>query len=373
MTATSPRIRWRPAALAATLIVIVIVAVVVTFAVDTSGGAGDPPATTSLTAAHTFLRGYVEADGRVTRPGNNNDTVSEGQAYALLLAEVANEPRSFARIWHWTAAHLQQPDGLLAWHASSSGAVLSTTPASDADLLTAWALSRASGPDSGEYHAQARRMASAILANETVKNGPFLLAAGPWATGSPGSLDPSYWSPLAFAALAKFTHDSRWLALARSASVYVRALTDNGALLPPDWARLVGNAATAEPAPGGAAPQTQYGLDAQRVVVWMASSCTLSDRRLAAKWWPLLSTNGRAGALALGTKGNIIDHSSNALTYVAAAAAARAAGDSSAVDSLLTRARAVQKQSPNYYGGAWVALGEALLTTNALGSCAGQG
>ncbi|HEX3805069.1 MAG TPA: glycosyl hydrolase family 8 [Solirubrobacteraceae bacterium] len=351
--------------------VLIAIAAVATFELDTSSD-GHSATTASLTAAKAFLRTYVKHDGRVTRPGNDDDTVSEGQSYGLLLAEVAHRPATFAQIWRWTASHLQQPDGLLAWHANSSGAVLSKTPATDADVLTAWALSRASGPGSSEYHAQARRMASAILANETIKKGPLLLAAGPWGTGSPGSLDPSYWSPLAFDGLAKFTGDSRWTALARSSSVYIRALTANGSLLPPDWARLDGNNATAEPAPNGSVPQTQYGLDAQRVVLWMASSCAASDRKLAAKWWPLLSPKGRAAAIALGTKGNVIDTSSNALTYVAAAAAARAAGDDDAMNGLLAKARAAQAQAPNYYGGAWVALGEALLTTKALGSCAGQ-
>jgi endoglucanase len=369
MTGTRNRIGWRPVTLA---VILIAIAAVVTVELDTENGGNYSQTGTPLAAAHEFLRTYVQSDGRVTRPGNQDDTVSEGQAYGLLLAEVADQPATFAKIWHWTAAHLQQPDGLLAWHADSAGKVLSTTPASDADLLTAWALSRASGPGSSEYHAQARRIASAILANEVVKSGPYLLAAGPWGTGSPASLDPSYWSPLAFAGLAKFTGDPRWTKLAHSSSVYISALTANGSLLPPDWARLDGNVATAEPAPDGSAPTTQYGLDAQRVVVWMASSCTASDRQLAAKWWSLLAPKGRASAIALGTKGNVIDGSGNALSYVAAAAAAQAAGDDDAMNDLLAQARATQAKAPNYYGGAWVALGEALLTTRALGSCAGQ-
>jgi endoglucanase len=337
------------------------------------GGSGTATLGSPIVAARAFLRSYVQRDGRVTRPGNDNDTVSEGQAYGLLISEIADEPDTFARIWHWTASHLQQPDGLLAWHANATGDVLSKTPASDADLLAAWALSRASGRGSGEYHAQARRIAEAILDKETITDGPTLLAAGPWATGSPGWLDPSYWSPLAFEGLAAFTGERRWHELATSTSVYVRALSDHGALLPPDWARLEGNAATAAPAPGGDARHTQYGLDAQRVVVWMATSCNAADRQLAARWWPLLRAPGRAGAIALGTKGNVIDPSTNALSFVAAAAAAQAAGDTAAMRRLLRRARATQAHAPDYYGGAWLALGDALLTDNALGSCAGKG
>jgi endo-1,4-beta-D-glucanase Y len=46
-----------------------------------------------------FLAKYVLPDGRVARPDQGDDTVSEGQAYGLLLAEVADEPAVFGRIW----------------------------------------------------------------------------------------------------------------------------------------------------------------------------------------------------------------------------------------------------------------------------------
>ncbi|MDE3130139.1 MAG: hypothetical protein KGL16_03225 [Acidobacteriota bacterium] len=371
MTRTPLRPRRRVTAIAAGLGLSAVVSV----SVLGTTGAGQPPAASPSTvaAARSFLARFVMADGRVSRPGQGSDTVSEGQAYALLLAQVARQPATFARVWRWTAAHLQQPDGLLAWHANADGVVLSPTAASDADLLSAWALSRASGPGSSGYHVQARRLARAILARETIRSGPYLLAAGPWATGSPGTLDPSYWSPLALNGLARFTRDARWRRLAHGAGVYLGAITDGGALLPPDWARLQGNAATAEPAPGGGSAQVQYGLDAQRVVVWMATSCAAAERRLAARWWPLLAPRGRAGAIALGTEGNVIDPDANALSYVAAAAAAVAAGDGRAMRTLLGRARTAEAGSRDYYGGAWLALGDALLTTNALGGCAGKG
>jgi endoglucanase len=82
-------------------------------------------------------RQYVLPDGRVTRPDQGNDTVSEGQAYGLLLAEAAGKPAVFGRIWRWTQVHLQLPSGLFAYHANSAGRVISTQPASDADLLIA--------------------------------------------------------------------------------------------------------------------------------------------------------------------------------------------------------------------------------------------
>jgi endoglucanase len=57
------------------------------------------------------------------------------------------------------------------------------------------------------------------------------------------------------------------------------------------------------------------------------------------------------------------------ITLVAAAGAAKAAGDSGAVATLLDVAQQLDSQHPTYYGGAWVALGRLLLTTNRLEPC----
>ncbi|HWF73857.1 MAG TPA: glycosyl hydrolase family 8 [Solirubrobacteraceae bacterium] len=361
---------WRPILVSLLLIAAATTATVV---IDTAAA---PTAATGQPAADArgFLRAYVDPSGRVVRRDQGNTTVSEGQAYALLLAQAAGEPATFARVWSWTRSHLLEPSGELAYLTDASGAVTDPTPASDADVLAAWALSRATGRHASAYHAQARRMAAAILANETVtRANMLLLAAGPWATGSPASLDPSYWEPTAFEALARFTGDRRWSKLAASANHVSASLTHSGALLPPDWARLDGAVASPTPAPNHQAPQVQYGLDAQRLVVWMASSCTAADRGLAARWWRILAPASRSGALALTPTGAVLQGQTSSLPYVAAAAAAGAAGDGPARARLLGQARAVERRYPTYYGAAWLALGETLLETGALGGCGARG
>ncbi len=62
---------------------------------------------------------------------------------------------------------------------------------------------------------------------------------------------------------------------------------------------------------------------------------------------------------------------SHPASYVAAAAAAKAAGDDEAAEQLLDRAQQADSSQPTYYGSAWVALGRAMLTSSALGSCPG--
>jgi endo-1,4-beta-D-glucanase Y len=319
-------------------------------------------------AAGAFLTSYVDSDGRVVRHDQGNDTVSEGQAYALLLAEAAGDESRFASIWDWTRTHLQEPDGLFAFRTDAAGNVADPQPASDADVLIAWALVEAKGPNAAVYHLEGRRVATAVLAHETVRRGSTLmLAAGPWATGEPVTLDPSYWAPAAFEALSSATGDIRWSELDDATFVLSNELTSGGTLLPPDWAKVDSTTPVAEPAPNRSALDVQYGLDAQRLVVWLATSCDARGPALAARLNSLLTD--RENSLALTQRGQVISVQTNATPIVAAAAAAQAAGDTARRDSLLAQAAAENAANPTYYGSAWVALGRTLLTTNLLGGC----
>jgi endoglucanase len=336
------------------------------------GLAHDPsPAGLAARDARAFLGGYVDPHGRVVRRDQAGDTVSEGQAYAMLLAQSVGDSATFARVWRWTQVHLQRPDGLFAYLTSASGRIRDATPAADADVLIAWSLGRAVGPHAAAYHAEARRVASAILRRETARRGGMLLlAAGPWATGAPVSIDPSYWAPEAFTGLARLTRDRRWLDVTRSSLALAVSITRDGTLLPPDWARVDASTPTPTPAPNGQVPRVQYGLDAQRLVVWLGAGCEPAGRRLTARWASMLSTRARSRALALSTRGSVISTATNALPLVAAAAAAQAAGDTARRDRLLAEAASTQAGHPTYYGAAWLALGRTLLTTSALGGCA---
>ena len=52
--------------------------------------------------AARFIQVYVRPDGRVVRLDQGRDTVSEGQAYGLLLAQAAGDQQAFCRMWTWT-------------------------------------------------------------------------------------------------------------------------------------------------------------------------------------------------------------------------------------------------------------------------------
>jgi endoglucanase len=312
-------------------------------------------------AAGRFLERYVEDDGRVVRRDQGGDTVSEGQAYALLLAAAEGDEERFARVWAWTRDHLRRPDGLLAWR-WADGRVADPEAASDADLDTARALLLAA-ERFGEpaYERAGRALARAVAAHETAGGGPAagaahadggaVLVAGPWARDR-AVVNPGYWSPRAFAALGQ-------RGLAASARRLVDRLTRSS--LPPDWASA--GAPTGPPAGG----DPQYSYDALRVPIRLAESCDPADRALAARLWPRLREHPGAPARAL--DGTPLTGAEHPAALAAAAAAARAAGDRAAASTLLDRAARLDAEQPTYYGAAWVALAHVMLETGALGSC----
>jgi cellulose synthase (UDP-forming) len=333
--------------------------------------------------AESFFSDYVQGDGRVVRTDQGGDTVSEGQAYAMLLAVALDDKARFDQVWKWTKDNLQQSSGLLAYH-WSNGHVDSSEPATDADLDAARALVLAGKRfESDEYTNAGVRIGEAVLSEETSQvSGLPVLVAGPWARSSTPIVNPSYFSPRAYADLASAHHDSRWDDVTGTSRSIESALTGNGASLPPDWARVdalvpSGGEAAAQTqaiaAPSGAAASTSSsssptsGLDALRLAVRSAESCVPADRRIAAHLWPLYRRHPGMATYAL--NGSPIGDLTHAASYVAAAAAAKAAGDDGATEQLLDQAQRVNSSHPTYYGAAWVALGRVMLTSSALGSC----
>jgi endo-1,4-beta-D-glucanase Y len=323
-------------------------ALAVAMSLAACGGGG--PASQATSAAAGFLTRYVTHDGRVIRHDQGGDIVSEGQAYAMLLAEAAGRPERTRAVWSWTAAHLRRPDGLFAWHASGSGRVEDPQSATDADVLIAYALLRYAGPGADELRSEGRRTAAAVLTNESVAlpGGAPLLVAGPWAaSASPPVVNPSYLMPGVFEALGSLTGDDRWTRAAAASVTAIRELTDGGRHLPPDWAVLTGGRLVAAPAPGGGTV-AGYGQDAARLPVWFATACDPGARGIAAGWWRNgLSAGDPAGASPLG--------------LIARSAAAAAAGERPVAGRLQRRAAALAARAPTYYGDAWAALGPALL------------
>jgi endo-1,4-beta-D-glucanase Y len=344
----------------------------VVFALPVDGGrlAHPPAGNPGGDRVERFFARYVSADGRVIRRDQGGDTVGEGQAYAMLMAVSRGDRAGFERTWSWARDQLRRDDGLLA-HRWAEGRVVDADSASDADLDAAHALVLAASRfNTPVYRRDGLEIASAILEKETVRvGGQLVLVAGTWAQGGrPAQINPSYFSPRAFAVLAEASGDRRWTELRRSSSSLVDEMTAASPGLAPDWAE-VGPDAAVRPAaaPSDEAQGPRFGFEAVRVPLRWAWACDERERRLAARPWDFL--RGQAGggiAPEYGLDGKRLAPGTHPGSTVAGAAAAHAAREAGVAERLLDRAAADDRHSPSYYGAALVALGHLLLETDSL-------
>jgi hypothetical protein len=338
-----------------------------------SSGAGPtaPEKTYTYTAdeaGRAFLAGYVEDDGRVVRTDQGGDTVSEGQAYALLVAVGLGDAETFETVWTWTEENLQRPDGLLSWRWDGGG-VVDASAASDADLDAARALVLAGDRfDEPRYAAAGLALGRAVLDLETVQTAAGrVLLAGQWATTEPYAYNPSYASPAATAVLREASGDPRWAELDTGSRAVTTALL-GAAPLPPDWAQVHADG-TVEAMPGaqGRGVSVRYGYDAARTAIRFAESCDPADRALAAGLAGPLDRGGDAAERDLG--GSPLGDGSSVVAANAQAAAVAAAGDTDHAVEELADGDHLAQSAGSYYGAAWAALGRLMLTDGVLGGC----
>jgi endoglucanase len=371
----------RPAAALAVLLGVVVLLV---FSGCGGGGGGGAVATATSAqgtgptaenqaddAARAFLDRYVTPDGRVQRIDQGGDTVGEGQAYGMLLAAATGDSQRFDSIWGWTKANLRRQDGLLSflWR---DGRVQDPQAASDADLDATRALLVASC----RFHRPSLRqeglqLAKTIINEETASvNGNLVLTAGPWATHAPQTVNPSYFSPATFADLQAATGDGRWGSLAASSRSITSALMQPPSRLPPDWAKLQGTKPVPISPPSSPGTPPEFGFDAVRTLIRMAEDPNPAGQRIAAGAWPVFEgQDPNTLAVEHHLDGKPAGNTRNPVVLVSAAAAAGAAGQPAARDRYLRAAEELDKQTPTYYGSAWVALGRIMLTTKLLNAC----
>ncbi|MFJ3384237.1 MULTISPECIES: glycosyl hydrolase family 8 [unclassified Curtobacterium] len=341
-----------------------------------AGGASTPTSTTapdgtrSAAELRTAFLDRYERNGRIVRIDQGDDTVSEGQAYGLLIAYAAGDRERFDDIWTWTREHMLTDDDLLAWRWTTDGGIADGQSASDADLDAARALVLAGSAWGDERYTKAgKRVAAAVLDHETATTdlGRILLP-GPWADSEPYRYDASYASPAAYRVLASATGDDRWAELEAGSRAVTKAVLEKSDL-PSDWSQVHADGSV-DPMPAtGNDARVLYGYDAMRMPLRYAEACTGADRSLAASIAPTLRrTTQLAAQLDLG--GTAVTGDKSALAYVARAAAEQAAGSTAAASKDIDRADRTAATTPTYYGDAWAALGATMLTSDVLGGCA---
>lgn len=223
---------------------------------------------------HYYLRG-----GRIIRPKNGDDTVSEGQAYAMLRAVWLDDRATFDEVYRWTEENLSRfpryGDHLLAWHyvpdRLAGPPVIDYTPALDADLDYALALFLAAKkwPDQrrpiglAPYRDKAMAVAGSMMAKAVYPHPSGELVLLPWPLANVKEpeksllLNPSYFSPGHYRVFGRETGDARWNKLAEDTYRQVNRLLnyggDDDAITPtvPDWILMTADGSFAvDPARG---------------------------------------------------------------------------------------------------------------------------
>lgn len=195
---------------------------------------------TALSAANSsynlwkskYVQNVNTNEARVVRPENNNDTVSEGMGYGMLLSYFANDEATFSKLWNYVQKYLD-PKGLMNWQISSSGQVIGQGSATDADEDIAYALLRADSKWPGKgYGQEAKNMISAMMKTEVLSSN-LINPGDNW--GDTKIINPSYLAPSYYKAFAESTGDTRWLTVANTSLSWLEKASDPTTGLLPDW------------------------------------------------------------------------------------------------------------------------------------------
>jgi endo-1,4-beta-D-glucanase Y len=337
---------------------------------DPGTGDSTPDARTASQIGEDFLAEWVDDDGRVVRRDQGDDTVSEGQAYGMLVAVAVGDEKRFDAIWRWTEDELVRPDGLLAWQ-WKDGAVVDDMPASDADVDAARALVLAGSTfDRPDLTTAGVDLGTDVLDEMTVSTdvGRILLP-GPWAMGPAyeGLYDHGP-SPASFAQLAEASGDPRWSELEAGSRAVTTAVLDATAL-PSDWAQVRQDGTTVPlPSADGSSGTVQYSYDAGRLALRYAESCEPEDVALSASMASVLQRYDEL-PMQLDLGGQSVGSDQSPLAYAARAAAEAGDGQHDRAAADLRRADALSQSTPTYYGAAWAALAALQLEGTSLGAC----
>jgi endoglucanase len=193
-----------------------------------------------------FKRLYLSEDGRVIDASTPQAiTVSEGQAYAMLFALIADDPATFAKILRWTqdnmaGGSLERSLPAWKWGRADDGkwSVLDRNSAADADLWMTYALAQGARLWHNAGYAQLAHAMSERILREEVS-----LIPGLGATLLPGAkgfvaqqtwrLNASYVPIEVLRALERSSDERQWAAVLESSQRVIAASAPRG--FAADW------------------------------------------------------------------------------------------------------------------------------------------
>ncbi|HEY9639716.1 MAG TPA: glycosyl hydrolase family 8 [Coleofasciculaceae cyanobacterium] len=235
-----------------------------------------------------YKQRFIQADGRVIDWESQARSTSEGQAYAMLRAVLANDPDTFALTLQWAENNLRHPgdqhrtDSLWSWHWGQNDQgnwqVLDQNFATDADVDAATALILAARRwNRPEYLQLAQTklkdlwsLGTIALPNARPAKPARYLLPGPLSAFQPQPdliyFNPSYFAPYAFRLFAQVDPDHDWLSMVDSSYQALDASSRVSLVgLPSDWVALNTQTGRFESVPLNSNLRSMYSFDAYRV------------------------------------------------------------------------------------------------------------
>jgi endo-1,4-beta-D-glucanase Y len=229
---------------------------------------------------------FITADGRVLDTSNHVVSHSEGQGWAMLFAESANDRVAFNRLWRWTREHLQHhDDALFSWQwnpLDDKNPIADANDAADGDILIAWALERAGQRWANrDYQRQAARIVVDIRHRlvETIAGRLVLLPGAQGFKGEDGMtiVNPSYYVFPALRDFSRIDKSRDWPRLRRDGLALIDKARFGKWGVPSDWVDIHGD--------GEVVPDThrppRFGFDAIRVPLYLVWAGEATPERVA--------------------------------------------------------------------------------------------
>lgn len=219
----------------------------------------------------TFVRQWTENGhlvARVARPDGHNaylgvdeDTVSEGMGYGMLLSAYNGDKTTFDALWAF-AKQKFNGNGLMSWHIAPDGGVAkhdgAANSATDGDEDMAMALIKADKTWGG-YTADAKALIGNIMEHEVEKGTNVLKPGDAW--GGSDKTNPSYFAPAYYKVFQEYTGDPRWGAVADKAYEILAKAANPKTGLVPNWVTADGTPLDDSQTAQG---PKYYGYDAMR-------------------------------------------------------------------------------------------------------------
>ncbi len=231
-----------------------------------------------------YAEHMLDPQGRVIDHSSGDRTTSEGQAYAMFFALVANDRGRFDKLLNWTEANLAGGDLTLrlpawSWGKNPDGSwkILDPNPASDADLWMAYDLMEAGRLWREPRYEKLGTMVAMRVAQQEVAFVPGLgitLLPGPigfHVDPETWLVNPSYLAPPVLARLAVMLPEGPWAAVLGSLEPMLRGGSGSGFAM--DWVAagttVRPSASPVQLARGEQSAEPVGSYDAIRVYLWI--------------------------------------------------------------------------------------------------------